>query len=127
MSNFGYRIRAMRSKSRSLVILICLFLISFKVAASSIFIEAAIERAQMHQSTYASSVALEVGVSKDSADEKQDAHSLFLMSHVTANINDFGITVPYRAVDSVAFNGSYEILFTQNFPDSAFKPPKITI
>ena len=50
-SNFGYRIRPMRSNSRSLVILVCLFLISFKVAASSIFIEAAIERAQMHQST----------------------------------------------------------------------------
>lgn len=116
----------MRSNSRSLVILVCLFLISFKVAASSIFIEAAIERAQMHQSTHASFMAVEVGSSKESADEKQDAHSLFLMSHVTANISDIAIAVPYRAIDSAVFNGSHEILFTQNFPDSAFKPPKVT-
>lgn len=121
-----YRILSMRSKSRSLVILICLFLISFKVAASSIFIEAAIERAQMRQVTYVSSVGIEAGSSKDSTDKKQDAHSLFLMSHVTANISDVGIALPYRAVDSVAFSVSHEILFTQNFPDSAFKPPKIT-
>ena len=116
----------MRSKSRSFVILLCLFLISFKVAASSVYIGAAIERVQTHQSVHASSVNVTAHSSKGSFHEQHTTHNLFLMSHVLANVSDTEITLPYCDINNVDLNGSYDILLTQNFPDSVYKPPKIT-
>jgi hypothetical protein len=117
----------MRSRNRSLAILICLFLVSFKVAAGSVFIDAAIERAQMRQAFIAGVISDYIHESKDTSDGEQQSHSLFLMSHVTANISDTGVVVPFISTE-IMFPGSFtEILFTQNFPDSAFKPPKVSI
>ncbi|MES2586037.1 MAG: hypothetical protein V4536_03875 [Pseudomonadota bacterium] len=116
----------MRSRNRSLVILLCLFLISFKVAAGSVFIDAAIERAQMHQASFAGFVLDQGHANTETADGQQQSHTLFLMSHVTANVSDTSIIVPFRTTEAIAFNCFSEILFTQNFPDSAFKPPKVT-
>ena len=115
----------MRFRNRSLAILICLFLISFKAAAGSIFIDAAIERAQMHQTASAGMATDQGHLSKESADGQQQSHSLFLMSHVTGNISDAGIVVPSFSAELIIPNCFTDTLFTQNFPDSAFKPPKL--
>ena len=116
----------MRSSSRSLVILLCLFLISFKVTAGSIFIDAAIERAQMHQTATVGHTYLEVNTNTPSPSGEQQSHTLFLMSHVTANISDTNILIPFYSTEVMVFSYSNEILYTQNIPDSAFKPPKLT-
>ena len=111
-------------RSKTLVLLICLFLIAFKAAAGSIFIQAAIERAELAGSYGNSLVSQEAHASSESADDKEQVHTMYLMSHVTANINDVGIAffVPSTTVHKFALTN--EVLFTQNFPDSAFKPPK---
>ena len=49
---------------------------------------------------------------------------MYLMSHVTANISDIGIAVFLPSISVTRFSIANEVLFTQNFPDSAFKPPK---
>jgi hypothetical protein len=116
----------MRSRNRSLAILICLFLISFKVAAGSIFIDAAIERAQMQQALFVGFASGHDHASKQTSDGQQ-SHSLFLMSHVTANISDTGVVVPSISNEIMSLGSFAEILFTQNFPDSAFKPPKVSV
>jgi len=46
------------------------------------------------------------------------------MSHVTANISEAGITVFPLLKTPIQFAIANEVLFSQNFPDSAFKPPK---
>ena len=115
----------MRSNNRFVVTLICLFLISFKVAASSVFIEAAIERVEMYKSYQLGTAALESGLHSDSSDDKQDACTLFLMSHVTANVSGIDIHLPGQATNIIHLGGKSRILFTQNIPDSAFKPPKL--
>jgi hypothetical protein len=116
--------KIMRSHNRSLAILICLFLIAFKVAASSIFIEAAIERAEMYKGFQLGAAALETGLHSDSSDDKQDACSLFLMSHVTATVSTIDIVVQDQTAEPASHSAAYDILFAQNIPDSAFKPPK---
>ena len=117
----------MRARNRSLAILICLFLISFKVAAGSIFIDAALERAQMQQASFTGFASDHAHANKETADGQQQSHSLFLMSHVTANISDTGVVVPFISTEIMSPVSFADILFTQNFPDSAFKPPKVSI
>jgi hypothetical protein len=106
------------------VILLCLFLISFKVAASGVFIDAAIERAQIHQALFAGFVSEQSYASKETSDGQQQAHTLFLMSHVIANVSDASIIAPFSLTEAIAVNGFSDIIYTQNIPDSAFKPPK---
>ena len=114
----------MRSRNRSLAILICLFLISFKIAAGSVFIDAAIERAHMHQTSYSNLVFDQSHADRDTDGGKQESRTLFLMSHVTANISENRISVFLPPITSHKFALANEVLFTQNFPDTAFKPPK---
>lgn len=114
----------MLPRSKSLVLLICLFLIAFKVAAGSIFIQAAIERAELANSYANGSIAAQVQSISESADDKEPVHTMYLMSHVTANISDIGVTVFLPPFSTTKFSNANEVLFTQNFPDSAFKPPK---
>ena len=111
-------------RSKTLVLLICLFLIAFKAAAGSIFIQSAIERAELAGSYSKASFSQQAHNSSESADDKEQVHTMYLMSHVTANISDVGVTffVPSTTVHKFALTN--EVLFTQNFPDSAFKPPK---
>ena len=114
----------MSHRSKTLVLLICLFLIAFKVAASSIFIQAAIERAELAGSYSNASMSQQAHNSSDSADDKEQVHTMYLMSHVTANITEIGITVFSPPISVATFSIANEVLFSQNFPDSAFKPPK---
>lgn len=116
----------MRSRNRSLAILICLFLVSFKVAAGSVFIDAAIERAQMRQAFISGVISDHIHASKDTSDGEQQSHSLFLMSHVTGNICDTGVVVPYIPTELGSLISLTDIFITQNFPDSDFKPPKVS-
>ena len=112
-------------RSKTLVLLICLFLIAFKAAAGSIFIQSAIERAELAGSYSNSPMSQQAHNSSDSADDKEQVHTMYLMSHVTANISDAGIVIFLPPIMAHKFALANEILFTQNFPDSAFKPPKV--
>ena len=114
----------MLPRRKTLVLFICLFLIAFKVAASSIFIQAAIERAELAGSYSNASMSQQAHNSSDSADDKEPVHTMYLMSHVTANITEIGITVFSPPISVATFSIANEVLFSQNFPDSAFKPPK---
>ena len=114
----------MLPRSKTIVLFICLFLIAFKVAASSIFIQAAIERAELAGSYGNVSVSQQAHDSTESADDKQQVHTMYLMSHVTANISDVGIAFFLPSIANQKFTSVNEVLLTQNFPDSAFKPPK---
>ena len=111
-------------RSKTLVLLICLFLIAFKAAAGSIFIQSAIERAELAGGYSNSLVAQQAYATSESADDKEQVHTMYLMSHVTANINDVGIAFFVPPTTAHKFAPTNEVLLTQNFPDSAFKPPK---
>ena len=111
-------------RSKTLVLLICLFLIAFKAAAGSIFIQSAIERAELAGSYSNASMSQQALNSSESADDKEQVHTMYLMSHVTANISDVGVTFFVPTMTAHKFTPVNEVLFTQNFPDSAFKPPK---
>jgi hypothetical protein len=113
-------------RSKTLALLICLFLIAFKAAAGSIFIQAAIERAELANSYANGSIVIQAQNIAESADDKEPVHTMYLMSHVTANITEIGITVFTPPISVATFSITNEVLFTQNFPDSAFKPPKAT-
>jgi len=113
-------------RSKTLVLLLCLVLIAFKAVAGSIFIQAAIERAELAGSYGNVSMSQLAHNSSDSADDKEQVHTMYIMSHVTANISQNRITVFLPPATKHKFVISNEALFTQNFPDSAFKPPKAT-
>jgi hypothetical protein len=102
-------------------------LISFKVAAGNVFIDTAIERAQIYQTLFLGSASEQSHASKESTDSQQQSHSLFLMSHVTANVSDTSIVIHFRSAEAIAFYCTSNTLITQNFPDSAFKPPKVIV
>ncbi|QWE31576.1 hypothetical protein [Polynucleobacter sp. Adler-ghost] len=116
----------MLPRSKTLVLLTCLFLIAFKVAASSIFIQAAVERAELANFYANGSISLQANKISQLDDDKEPVHTMYLMSHVTANITEIGITVFSPPISVAKFSIANEVLFTQNFPDSAFKPPKAT-
>ena len=111
-------------RSKTLVLLICLVMIAFKATAGSIFIQAAIERAELAGSYNNISMSHQVHNSADSADDKEQVHTMYLMSHVTANISETRIAAFFPKITKHKFVLTNKSLFTQNFPDSAFKPPK---
>jgi hypothetical protein len=113
-------------RKKTLVIFICFFMIAFKAAAGSIFIQAAIERAGLANSYANGSIVMQAQSIAESADDKEPVHTMYLMSHVTANITEIGVTVFSPLISVATFSIATEVLFTQNFPDSAFKPPKAT-
>ena len=116
----------MLPRSKTLVLFICLFMIAFKVAAGSIFIQVAIERAQIDSSYANVPISQQSYESAGSFTDKHQAHTMHLMSHVTANISEAGITVFSLPKTPIQFAIANKVLFSQNFPDSAFKPPKAT-
>jgi hypothetical protein len=115
----------MMPRSKTIVLAISLFLITFRVMASGIFVESAIERAH-HISNYSiSASAQQPHDGKESADDKHhQASSLNLMSHITANLNELGFSVLVIPYQSIKFGLESDSLLTQNYPDTAFKPPK---
>ena len=116
----------MLPRSKTIVLLICLFLIAFKVAAGSIFIQAAVERVQIDGSCANVPISQQSYEGAGSFTDKHQAHTMHLMSHVTGNISEAGITVFSLPKTPIQFAIANEVLFSQNFPDSAFKPPKAT-
>ena len=114
----------MLARSKSLALLICLFLIAFNAAAGSIFIQAAIERAELANSYANGSVALGAHKISNSGDDKNPVHTLYLMSHVTATFDDSSIAVFSPPISTAIFSIANKVLFTQNFPNTVFKPPK---
>jgi hypothetical protein len=111
-------------RSKTFVLLLCLCLVAFKAAAGSIFIQAAIERAELAGSYSNFSVSHEAHRGSESSSDKEQVHTMYLMSHVTANITEVGIVIFLPPASTHKFALTNEVLFTQNFPDSAFKPPK---
>ena len=92
--------------------------------ASEIFVESAIERAQ-HVSNY--SISASAQQSHDSiisVDKHHQVSSLNLMSHITANLNELGFTVLAIPFQATKFCLESDSLLSQNYPDTAFKPPK---
>jgi hypothetical protein len=106
--------------------MICLFVISFKVAAGSIFIQSAIERAQLLSHACINVMDLKSASDNDAQGDQQPVHTMNLMSHVTANVTDVQIFIPAPAESSIAYGPHSGILYFDNIPDSAFKPPKNT-
>jgi hypothetical protein len=115
----------MKCSKKSLAILLCLFLIAFKVAAASVFIDAAIERAQMHQSSSMGDLSNVSHVNNDGGDSEGQSNTLFLMSHVTGNVSEAAVIISFVPLALTTLIPCCSILHTQNFPDSDFKPPKI--
>jgi hypothetical protein len=111
-------------RRKTFPLLLCLFLIAFKVAASSIFIQAAIERAEL-AGDYSSIVAMQLNPeTSDTSDDNGKVHTMNLMSHVTANISNTEIAICQLQVGSIQNFVADKVLLTQNFPDAEFKPPK---
>lgn len=114
----------MLPRKKTIGLLICLFLIAFKAAAGSIFIQAAIEQAQIDGSYANAPISQQSHEGAGSFHNEQQAHTMHLMSHVTGNISESGIIVFSAPKTLAQFAIANEVLLTQNFPDSAFKPPK---
>ena len=98
---------------------------AFKAVASGIFVQSALERAHNVSAYSISAHVQESHDHKDSGDDKQpQASSLNLMSHITANCSDIGFTVLFIPYQTVRFGLEGDSLHSQNYPDTAFKPPK---
>jgi hypothetical protein len=111
-------------RRKTFPLLLCLFLIAFKVAASSIFVQAAIERAEL-AGDYSGIIAMQMNPeTSDTADENGKVHTMYLMHHVTANISTAEVAICQPQVRSVQYFVADKVLLTQNFPDAEFKPPK---
>ena len=115
----------MRFSKQSFILAICLFVIAFKVMAGSIFIQSAIERAQLQGGTCVSVQSEQNLSSHDSSEFKDPVHSMYLMYHVTANISDTSLTVPVPAWSKISFFSQNDSLKLDNIPESAYKPPKL--
>ena len=116
----------MLPRTKSVVLAICLFLIAFKVVASGIFVEAALERVHHSIAASASAASQQVRDSKESADDKHhQVASLNLMSHILANFSDAVSPLILPCSQAVRFRFVNDSLRAQHFPDSAFKPPKV--
>ena len=63
----------------------------------------------------------------DLSDDQQPVHTMYLMYHVTANITDTQIHIPAQAETGITYAVYDDGLYFDNFPDSAFKPPKYTL
>lgn len=112
-------------RRKTFPLLLCLFLIAFKVAASSIFIQAAIERAEL-AGDYSSIVAMQMNPeTSDTSDDNGKVHTMNLMSHVTANISIAEIVIYRQQLRTSQYFVADKVLLTQNFPDTEFKPPKV--
>jgi hypothetical protein len=119
-----YRILIMYLSSKKLVLVICLFLVAFKAAAGSIFIQSAIERAKLAGAHVIAFSSQQAHSGSESAGENEQVHTMYLMSHVTANISEAGITIFPPVTSESRLTMTNEVLRTQNIPDTAFKPPK---
>ena len=109
---------------KSLIVALCLFVIAFKVAAGSIFVQSAIERAYLQSHACMTPVESKTISGNDLSDDQQPVHTMYLMYHVTANIGDAQIHIPAQAESILVYAIQGDRLYLDNITDSAFKPPK---
>ncbi len=115
----------MRVSKKTIVLAICFCIITFKVMASSIFVQSAIERAclQSHACVDTSSVN-QLVISNEAASEEEPVHTLFLMSHVTGNLGNFSLNLPFSSESRSKYSASNDKLILGNISDCPFKPTK---
>lgn len=109
---------------KTFTLAVCLFLITFKVVASSIFIQTGIERTCLRTDACSMSFADSLSVINEEASEEEPVHTLFLMSHVTGNVGDVEFKLPVLGKISRKFYLSNDKLSLDNILDCPFKPPK---
>lgn len=109
---------------KSLIVTICLFMIAFKGAAGSIFVQSAIERAQLQSYSCMAAVEEKIISSTDLYDDQKPVHAMYLMYHVTANMSDTQIHLLPQSESIHIYAIQADSLYLENIPDSAFKPPK---
>lgn len=114
----------MAPTKKSLLIGVCLLLIAFKVTAGNIFIQSAIERAHLQVSSCVNVEVQQQFNAHESSDDREPVHNMYLMYHVTANINDLTINIPRPTESGTLFAIEDEYFHLSNIPESAFKPPK---
>jgi hypothetical protein len=115
----------MTPRSKTMIILVCLFLISFKVAAAGVFVQAALERAHQAGDYSQSLTAHPSYEGKSPADDKSHpASSLNLMSHITAIESKANLPAFKLSSQTSSFWIISDPTRAQNIPDPAFKPPK---
>ena len=115
----------MRFSKKSFILAVCLFVIAFKVTAGSIFIQSAIERAQLQGGTCVSVQSEQNLNSNDSTEVKDPVHSMYLMYHVTADVSETSLTVPIPAWLKISFFSQNDSFKLDNIPESAYKPPRL--
>lgn len=110
---------------KTIILAICLFVITFKVMASGIFVQSAIERAclQSHACVDTASFS-QLTVSGAAASEEESVHTLFLMAHVTGNLGNFSLDLPFSSESRSKYLMSNDKLILGNISDCPFKPPK---
>lgn len=99
-------------------------MIAFKAAAGSIFVQSAMERAQLQSHACMVSVDAKTISSNALSDDQQPVHTMYLMYHVTANISDTRIHIPEQAESVISYAIQGDRLYFDNIPESVFKPPK---
>lgn len=111
-------------RRKTFPLLLCLCLIAFKVAASSIFVQAAIERAEL-AGDYGSIVAMQLSPeTAENGDDNGKVHTMYLMSHVAANISTVEVAIYPPQTRNIQYFVAGKVLLTQNISDAVFKPPK---
>ena len=110
---------------KTIILAICLFIITFKVMASSIFIQSAIERACLQSYACMDTASVnQLVVSSEAASEEEPVHTLFLMSHVTGKLGNFSLNLPFSSESRSKYSASNDKLILGNISDCPFKPPK---
>ena len=110
-----------RSK-KSMLIALCLLLLTFKAMAGSVFVRSAIERAHI-QATSCVAAEIQQNV-QDRGPDKESVHSLYIMYHVMGDINDMAIVVPVPSAASLVTSAEMKLPRLSNIPNSLYKPPK---
>jgi hypothetical protein len=112
-----------RSK-KSMLIALCLLLLTFKAMAGSVFVRSAIERAHI-QATSCVGVEIQENAQERGSD-KESVHNLYIMYHVMGDINDMVIVVPALSASSLVTSAEKKLPRLSNTPNSLYKPPKFT-
>lgn len=109
---------------KSLIVALCLCVITFKVTAGSIFVQSAIERAQLQSHACMTAVEAKSISGNEASDDQQPVHAMYLMHHVTANMSNGQIHISAQSESIITYAAQGDRLYFDNIPDSAFKPPK---
>jgi hypothetical protein len=112
-------------RNKTLILVVCFFLVGFKIMAASTFISVALERAQYSQALASSSADFHhLDKSQRAHDKHLHATTLNLMSHVLASLTEVPNTIPLLSCREAALITANESAHTQTFPDSLFRPPR---